>query len=165
LRQRLRCGDAAAHVVFHRSRDAFGFFGAPVQEQPSRTFRQIASHEENSEPEHRTRAECQAPAHVHGQASRLQQQARGNGAEHGAEPEASINPQVGAAAVACRDELLDRRIDRRIFAADAGAGNEAADRECSEIIAERGCAGAQDIHAERHEKKTLASEPISEPPE
>src|SRR5260370_30355124 len=93
----------------------------------------------------------------------MQKGARADRAECGAYPEASVDAEVGATAVACRDQLLDRRIDRRVFAADAGAGHEAEQRECSEISGKRGCARGADVHPERYEEKALASKPVGEP--
>ena len=46
-----------------------------------------------------------------------------------ADPEAAVDDEIGPAAHPRRDQLLDGGIDRGIFAADAGAGDEAKQRE------------------------------------
>ena len=47
----------------------------------------------------------------------------------GADPEAAVDREVDAAAVARRDQLVDRRVDRGVLAADAHAGQEPEDEE------------------------------------
>ena len=61
--------------------------------------------------------------------ARVEQDDRGDGADRGAEPVAAVDDQVDAAAHPGRDQLVDRRVDRRVLAADAGAGEEAGDEE------------------------------------
>ena len=46
-----------------------------------------------------------------------------------ADPEAPIDDEVDASAIACRDQFLDRRVDRRVLPADSGAGEKTEDRK------------------------------------
>lgn len=41
----------------------------------------------------------------------------------------AVDREIGPAAAARRDQFVDRRIDRRVFAADARAGGETEQRE------------------------------------
>src|SRR6185369_9037095 len=82
-----------------------------------------------------------------------------------AEPEASVDTKIGAPPVACWDQFLDCRVDRRIFAADTGSSNEAAEREGMEVVGECGRARPEDIDTERHEEMTFAAEQVGEPTE
>jgi hypothetical protein len=98
-------------------------------------------------------------------ASRVQEHDRDRGAERRADPETAVDGEIGAAAIARRDQLLDRRVDRRIFTADAGAGEEAEDDEAREIPRRRRRGGGHEIDGERDEKQLLAAEPVGQPAE
>jgi hypothetical protein len=63
----------------------------------------------------------------------LHEQRRAGGADRRAEPKAAVDRQIGAAAKTRRDELLDGRVDRCVFAADPGAGQETEQRKAPEI--------------------------------
>ena len=60
---------------------------------------------------------------------RVEQHQRAERAHRRADPEAAVDGEIGPAAHARRDQLLDGRIDRGVFAADAGAGDKAKERE------------------------------------
>ena len=59
----------------------------------------------------------------------IEQHQRAERAHGGADPEAAVDDEIAPAAHARRDQLLDGGIDGGIFAADAGAGDEAEQRE------------------------------------
>ena len=86
-------------------------------------------------------------------------------AERRADPERAVDHEVGPAAHARRDQLLDGGIDRRVFAADARAGDEAEEQEAPQIPRERGRGGRQQVDGERDEEQLLAPEPVGEPAE
>ena len=69
------------------------------------------------------------------------------------------------AAHARRDQLVDRRVDRRVFAADAEAGEEAAERERPEVERERGEHRRDQIDHQRDEEHALAAEAVGQPAE
>ena len=60
---------------------------------------------------------------------RIEQPHRQERAARRADPEAAVDGKIDASAQARRDQFLDRRIDGRIFAADAGTGEEAEQQE------------------------------------
>ena len=106
-----------------------------------------------------------APAHVGRQQAGLQQDHRADRAGAGADPEAAVDDEVGAAAMASRDPFLDRRVDRRVLAADAGAGDEAAEGEQGEVVGECGRAGGERVHRQRDPEQALAAPAVGEPAE
>src|SRR5262249_60258420 len=83
----------------------------------------------------------------------------------GADPEGAVDDEIGPAAVARRYQLLDARIDGGVFAADAGAGEEAKQRKAREVPRQRGRRGGKEIDRERDEEQPLAPEPVGEPAE
>src|SRR5215472_7174479 len=89
--------------------------------------------QKNTEAEDRSDAESSPPAPVRGQGPRLQKQDRARGSKRGTDPEAAVDRQVGAAAKTRRYKLLDGRVDRRVLAADASAGQSPEEREACEI--------------------------------
>ena len=64
-----------------------------------------------------------------------------------------------------RNQFLERGIDRGVFAADAGAGQKAEQREDREILCERAGGSGGDVDPERDEEQPLAAEAIGEPAE
>ena len=86
-------------------------------------------------------------------------------AERSADPERAVDDEIGPAAHARRDQFLDGRVDRRVFAADPRPGDEAENQEAPEIPRERGRGGGQQIDGQRDEEQFLAPEPVGEPAE
>ena len=86
-------------------------------------------------------------------------------AERRADPEAAVDREIRAAAIARGDQLLDGGVDRRVFAADARAGQEAKQREEREIGRSRGRGRRCDVQPQRDEEQPLAAEQVGEPAE
>ena len=103
------------------ARRPLGLLGAAVRQQPARALGHVAAHEEDREREHRAEAEARAASPIDPTHVRIEQPRRGQRAERGADPEAAVDREVDAAAHARRDQLVDRRVDRRVLAADARA--------------------------------------------
>ena len=95
----------------------------------------------------------------------IEQHDRAGRAQRGADPEAAVDDEIGPAAIARRHQLLDGRIDRGVFAADAGAGEETKQRVARDIPRQRGGGGRGEIDRERDEEQFLAADPIGEPAE
>ncbi len=133
--------------------------------QPARRFRQPQAHEEDDEAEHGPDQKRQAPSQIRWQQVGIEHHQRSRRAERGADPEAAVDDEIGPAAVARRHQLLNGRIDGGVFAADAGAGEEAKQREARQIPRQRGRRGGEEIDRERDEEQPLAPEPIGEPAE
>ena len=106
-----------------------GLVRLAVDEHPARALGHVPAHEQDADAEHRAEAEREAPADVGGEDVLVEQHDRQGRARGRAEPERAIDDQVDGAAHAGRDQLVDGGVDRRVLAADAGAGEEAADRE------------------------------------
>ena len=106
--------------------------------QPARRFRQPQAHEEDDEAEHGPDQKRQAPSQIRRQQVGIEHHQRSRRAERGADPEAAVDDEIGPAAVARRHQLLNGRIDGGVLAADAGAGEEAKQREARQIPRQRG---------------------------
>jgi hypothetical protein len=81
---------------------------------------------EREKPAHDERG---APAPRRAEQSRIEEKDRGERSDGSADPEASVHGQVDASAQVRRHELLNRRVDGGIFAANARTGDEAHDEE------------------------------------
>ncbi len=137
----------------------------PVDHQPARAFRHETPQEEDEESEHGAGPEGDAPSPIRRQQRRVEQDQRAERAERRADPEAAVDDNVGPPAIARRDELLDRRVDRRALAADAGAGQEAEQREAPEAPRQGGRRCRQEIEAERNGEEPLAAPTVGQPAE
>ncbi len=136
-----------------------------MRHQPARRFRDPHPHQEDDDAKRGADQEGGAPAEVTAEHRRIEQHDRADRPDRGADPEAAVDHEVGPAAVARRDQLLDGGIDGGVFAADAGAGDEAADHERPQIPGERGRGGGDEIDRERDEEQLLAAEAVGEPAE
>jgi hypothetical protein len=85
----------------------------------------VAPHEQDPEAHRRGEAEAQAPADVLAEQRLVEQQERRRRAEDRADP-VGADDQVHGPAQARGNQLVDGRVDRRVLAADARAGHEAA---------------------------------------
>ena len=165
-----RCGlvdrAAAFEDAFLDCRDvALGFLLATVDREPARAFRNPHAHEQDNEAKHRADEERQPPADVDREIDRVEQHHRGKRADGRADPETAVDRKVCVAAITCRDQFLDRRIDRRIFAADAGAGQQAKEAEAPHVPRKRRRRGRGEIERERNEEEFFAAQAVGEPAE
>src|SRR5262249_27533996 len=134
-------------------------------EQPSRTFGEMAAGEEDDEPEARSKAEAKPPAEPPRNHVGIEKHERPQRAEGGAEPVGAVDREIGAPADAGREELRNRRADRRIFAADARARESAEEREHGEAVRERGEKGGAEVERQRDEEEALTPESVRQPAE
>ena len=106
-----------------------------------------------------------APAQVDREDSLVEEEERCGRAAGRADPVRPVDDQVDAASNSCWYELVDRGVDGRVFAADAGAGEEAGQVE--EPGSERECRGdgRRDVDREGQDEKLLAPEPVGHLPE
>ena len=155
----------AIEARFDPGHHALGFFGAAVRHQPARAFRNPQPHEEYDEGQGRTDQEGEPPAVFRIDQRRIEHHQRAERAHGRADPEAAVDDEIGPAAHTRRDQLLDGGIDRGIFAADAGAGDEAKQREAEDIPGGGGGRGGGEIDRQRDEEQRLAAEPVGEPAE
>ena len=145
--------------------DRFGFGRTPMRHQPARRFRQPHPHHEDNKAEHRTDQEGKPPAQLGVDHRRIEQHDRADRADGGADPEAAVDHEIGPAAHARRDQLLDGGVDGGIFATDAGAGEEAEQHEAPQVPRHRGGGGGEQIDRQRDEEQLLAAEPVGQPAE
>ena len=93
----------------------------------------------------------------------IEQHDGGDRAHRRANPETAVDHEIGPAAIARRHQFLDRRIDRGIFAADAGAGQEAKQRITCHAPGQRRRRGRREIERQRDEEQFLAPDPVGQP--
>ena len=122
-------------------------------------------HEKNDEAESRADEKRYAPARIGREQRRIEQDDRARRSDRRSHPEAPVDDEIGPPAIARRNELLDRRVDRRVLAADARAGEEAERGEAPNVPREGRRRGRHEIDAERDEEQLLASRAIREPAE
>ncbi len=96
---------------------------------------------------------------------RVEQHDRACRAQRAADPERAIDREVGAAAIARRDHLLNGRIDGAIFAADPRPRQQPEQAETGEIPAESRRRRRDEIKPERDEEQETAAEPVGHPAE
>ena len=133
-----------------------------VDEQPARALRHVPPHDQDSEPEDRAHPERQPPADVGREQVVVEQHERAECAAGRAEPVRAVDHQVHAPAHARGDQLVDRRVDGGVLAADAGAGEEARDVEVQRRAGERGRDRGDEVQHERHQEQLLAAEAVGE---
>src|ERR1700735_1887040 len=104
--------------------DGVGLIGMAVNDQPARTFRNPDPHYEHDKAKTGAGQVSKSPTQIDIDPVGIEQHDRTGGAEGGAEPEAAVDHQIGPSAIARRHQFLDRRIDSRVFTADASAGQE-----------------------------------------
>ena len=155
----------AAEAVLDVGDDRLRLGGAAMRHEPARTFRQPQSHEQDDEAEQGADEEGDAPAGIGAEIGRIEQHHRAGGAHGGADPEAAVDDEIGPAAHARRDKLLDGRVDGRVFAADAGAGQHAEEAEAPDVPGESRGGGADQIDEQGDEEELLAAEPVGQPAE
>ena len=99
-----------------------GLLHATVGDEPAWAFREIAPDEDDHERQGRADQEANAPSFARSQ--RAEQQERRERANDRAEPVGAVDPHVGASPVPRGHHLIDRRVDGRVLAADAHAGDD-----------------------------------------
>src|SRR5580765_857811 len=104
-----------------------------MADQPARALRHVTADEQDGEAEDRSQAEGEAPAILGVYPGRIQKEDAHGGSQRGTDPEGAVDAEIDRAAHARGDELVDRRVDRGVFAADAEAGQEAAEGEGDEV--------------------------------
>ncbi len=167
LRQRRVGNDVplGAQPRLDAGNDPFRLIRAAMRHQPARAFRQPHPHEEHDQRQHRADQERGAPAVLRIDHRRIEQHDGAERAERRAHPERAVDDQIGPAAHARRHQFLDGRIDRRVFAADARAGDEAEEEEAPQIPRERRRGGRQQVDGKRDEEQLLAPKPVGQPAE
>jgi hypothetical protein len=79
-----------------------------MRHQPTRRFGDPHPQQENDEAERRTDEKGDAPSQIRRQQGGIEQNDRGHRTHCGADPEAAVDDEVGPAAVARGNQLLDR---------------------------------------------------------
>ena len=144
-------------------RDLLGLLLAAVDEQPARALRDVAADDQDRQSEDEAEPEADAPLQQRREdVQRGDRQQRAGG---GSGPVGAVDQDVDPAAVVGRDQLVDRRVDRAVLAADAHPGDEAAGEEEQRRPGERRRNRRREVDAERDHEQPLAAEPVGQPAE
>ena len=151
-----------AHLVLDVGHDLLGLLLAAVDEQPPRALRDTPAHDQDPETEDRAEAEAQPPADVDGEDAGVEREHREERAGGRPAPVAAVDRDVDASAFLRGDQLVDRRVDRAVLAANAEPGEEAAHVEPQGREREGRERRRQQIDAERDHEQLLAAEAVGE---
>src|SRR5271169_5156773 len=153
------------YPAFDSGDHAFGLRRATVRHQPARTLRQPYSHEEDHQRQARAEQKPQPPAVFRIDHRWIEQHDGAQRAYRRADPEAAVDDEIRPSPNSGGNEFLDGRVDRGIFAADAGTGYKAEKREAREVPRKSGGRGREKIYRECDEEQLPASKPIGQPAE
>src|SRR4029079_17093623 len=109
-----------------------------------------------------TAAEGESPSHVGTEHRGIEQPYREQRTTRRSHPEAAVDGKVGTPAQARRNQFLDRRVDGRILATDARAGEKAKQQETVEVPRESRERRGHEIDPERHVEQLFAPQTIGE---
>ena len=109
-----------------------------VDRQPARAFGHVTARQQHGKSKQRADEKSRTPADVDRENIGIEQQQRRERSERGADPVAAVDAKIHLAANARGNQLVDRRIDRSVFAADAEAGDDPACRHACEVPRECG---------------------------
>ena len=150
------------HLLLDLTDDPLGLLLIAVRHQPARALRHMPPHHQDAEAENGADAEADPPAEIDGKQVGIEQRDRGERADGGADPIGAVDIEIDTATQTRRDQLIDGRIDGRIFAADPRPGDEAKDDEAPQIPRERREQHADQIDTERDEEQPLSPEAVGE---
>src|SRR5690242_2154074 len=133
-----------------------------MRHQPSRAFGNKAADEENDKSHDAAQREGETPSDGDGKNVWVEHDERSERAQCRADPETAVDRKRREAAPPGGDQLIDRGIDRGIFAADASASQYTEGRKGPEIPGKSGRQCRHEIDAEGHQEKPLAAKAIGE---
>jgi hypothetical protein len=84
---------------------------------------------------------------------------------HGAGPVGAFDRDVDLPALAGRDQLVDRGVDRCVLAPDPEPRDEAKHEEPDRYKGQSGRRGPEQVRGERDHEQSIASESVGQPPE
>ena len=151
--------------LFDTFDDVLALFLAPMDREPARTLGHPHAHEKDDEAQDRAGQERKPPSPFCRDERRIEEHNRDHRAERRADPETAVDREVELAAVARGNQFLDGRIDGRIFAADAAAGEEAKHEEGEAVPGEAGQRRRNKVDNDGDEEEHFASESIGQPAE
>src|ERR1700680_4793546 len=104
-------------VLFDIADGLFRFLVPAWRHQPPRALRHETTEQQDAEAQDGSDAETKAPADIRGEQSLVKQERNSKRSFRRRNPEAAVDDEVDTTAVLRRNELVDRRIDRSVFAA------------------------------------------------
>lgn len=127
----------------------------------------MPAYQQDDQAEDDTEGETEPPAEVLGEDVGVQHHDGQQGATDRAQPVAAVDDEVDPAPVEGRDQLVDRRVDGRVLAADAEAGEEAEEEEEEPPGLERKCGhrGRAEVDGQGDHEEPFAAVAVRQPSE
>ncbi len=152
-------------LPFDGGDERVGLLPLAVDELPAWALRHVPPDQQDDQAEDDAQGEAEPPAEVLGEDVGVQHHDGQQRAADRAEPVAAVDDEVDPAAVLGRDQLVDRRVDGRVLAADAEAGEEAEEEEPPGLEGERGQRGRREVDHQRRHEQLLAAVAVGQPAE
>ena len=144
------------NISGHRSLDivddGVGAIGITVDHQPARTLGNPHPHHKHHKTETGAGKVGQPPTQIGIDHRRIEQNDRADRAHRRADPKAAVDHKVSPSAVLRGHQFLNRRIDRRVFTANAGAGEKSKQCVARDPPRQRGRGGSREIERQRDEE-------------
>ena len=154
-----------AQARFDLAGDLFRLRFPAMDDEPAGAFGNPQAQVKDDQAQCGADEKAEPPADFGVEAGGVEKHDRGPGAERAADPERAAERQIGPAAKARRDHLLDGGIDRAVFAADAGPCEEAEEAKARQIPRKGGGRGSHEIEAQRDEEQEAPAKPVGHPAE
>src|SRR5579862_7969062 len=136
------------------------FIVAAMGHQPARAFGNEVPNEDNENAEQRSQTKRKAPAQVGGHQPSVQQDDGGGCADRRSDPIGGIDDEVDVSANAGRNQLIDCRVDGRVFTPDAHACDCTKYGKAPEVPAEGAGQCCAEVNQQCDGKEFLATEAI-----
>src|ERR1700691_2823520 len=115
---------AAPKTRLDAAHNLFGSWRETVRHQPARAFRYPKSHHDDDKSDAGANQECEPPTKRRIDEVRIEQNDGTSGSHRRAQPKTAVDREISPTAKTRGNELLDGRVDGRVFSANAGARNE-----------------------------------------
>ncbi len=154
-----------ADLLLDAGDDLLGLVELAVGDHPPRALRDVPPQVDDAQTEDRAEEEGDPPADALSDDLRVEQPVAGEGTDTGTEPVRPVDGQVDPAAVLAGDELVDRRVDRRVLTTDARAGDEAQHEEDPHVRGEGRQTRGDEVDRQGHREELLAAQGVGHPTE
>ena len=149
-------------LAFQFVHNPLGFLGMAVGQKPARALGNMPAQDDDHQPERGTQAERQPPAQIDRQESPIKQDHAGERAGGRPQPERAVDRQVGPSPHPRGNQLVDRRVDGRVFAADRRSGQEPEEGEADEVPRDRRQERGDKVESQCYCEQLLAAEPVGQ---
>src|SRR5690349_20464405 len=111
-------------LVLDHGHDLISLLEASMHHQPAWAFRNVAPHENDGQSKDRAHTKAEAPADIHWEQVRVEQDGRQESPNRCTHPPGTVDREIHMATHTCRNELINRGVNGRVLTADTCAGEE-----------------------------------------